>query len=575
MKLAMHFAVMTATSLASLALAQTGSNETIWSSVVYSYHGERTPLILPMRKVLTPSGAQQVYSVGSFFRDRYVAPTTNESHLGIRDLSKDEVDSTQSSVMSTLDEYVVASAQAFMQGLYPPLNISSRTLLNPMSIFANGSIIDYPLGGYQYAQIYTASALDPNSIYIAGDVNCPAYDNATMAYVNSQESTQIRSATMDFYDNLGSGILAGVFEKSMVNYDEAYLLYDYLSYAHTHNQTVKRRLSEDDLARAKALANQWMYATNGRTSGSDSKNDIRTVTGRTMLARAIGMLINNVETEGSFSKLNMLFGSFEPMIAFAALAQLPQANTNFYGIPNYGSSMVFELFSVDSTTASAYPSISDLKIRFLFRNGTLSTSNLEVFNLFGRNDAQGSLSLNDFLALVRNITLPSVGDWCDTCQSQSVSIFCPAYSNSTSTGSVGLSPEQLSHKSCRSPVVSGAIGAIVALCVAGLVLALSMVFGRVRFYRGKPKRGSELGGFKGGEKLASDPDLPATSSIGVTVVGDGHSRVGSWELGAQNPPDKANAGDPAPPEHVMRPSFEADDLDISSSSHPTKIDERV
>ena len=67
-----------------------------------------------------------------------------------------------------------------------------------MSMLANGSIIDFPLGGYQYPQIYTASRLDPNSIYVAGDVNCAAHDVAVMSYVDSQKSTQMTSATLGF-----------------------------------------------------------------------------------------------------------------------------------------------------------------------------------------------------------------------------------------------------------------------------------------------------------------------------------------------------------------------------------------
>ena len=573
--LTLKTAVVTALSLGTLAMAQAGGNETIWSSVIYSYHGERTPLILPVQNVLTPSGAQQLYAAGAFFRDRYVAPNANESHLAIKDLSEDELDSTQTSVKSALDEYTVASAQAFMQGLYPPLNTSSRTLLNPMSVLANGSIVNFPLGGYQYAQIYAPSPLDPNSIYMAGDVNCPAYDDAAIGYVNSQESTHMRSATMGFYNNLGSNILSGTFPKSMVSYDEAYLIYDFLSYAYTHNQTVKKQLPEADLSRAKALANQWIYATNGNASGTSSEDDIRTVAGRTMVAQAIGLLMNNVETKGSSSKLNMLFGSFEPMIAFAALAQLPQANTNFYGIPDYGSSMVFELFSTGSNSTSSYPNIDDLMVRLLFRNGTTSMSNLEMFNLFGRNDAQGNLSLKDFLTAIRGITLPSVDDWCSRCQSGNVSIFCATDDNSTSTGSASLSPQHTSHQRSRSPVVAGVIGAMVALTVAGLIFALAMLLGGLRFYRAKGKRRSELGGFKGGEKLASDPDLSAANGIGATVVGKGHDRVGSWELRTHNPSKENGPGSSTLPEHATRPSFEADDLDISASSEPTKIDERV
>jgi hypothetical protein len=85
----------------------------------------------------------------------------NESNLAINGLSKDELDNTQTFSMSASDEFIVVSAQAFMQGLYPPLNISLGTLLNLMSILANGSIIGFPLDGYQYPHIYTASPLEP------------------------------------------------------------------------------------------------------------------------------------------------------------------------------------------------------------------------------------------------------------------------------------------------------------------------------------------------------------------------------------------------------------------------------
>ena len=562
-------------SLGVVALTQATSSETIWSSVIYSYHGDRTPLILPVQNVLTPLGGQQLYSVGSFFRDRYVGANANTSNLAINGLSKSELDSTQISVMSTGDEFVLASAQAFMQGLYPPLNISSRILLNPMSILANGSIVDFPLGGYQYSQIYTASRLDPNSIYVAGDVNCAAHDVAVMGYIDSQESTQTRSATMDFYKNLGLTVMSGLFPESMVNYNEAYLIYDFLNYEYTHNQTFKKQLPESDLSRAKSLASQWIHATSGMTFATGTRIPIQTVSGRTMAAEAIALLINNIETNGTASKLNMLFGSFEPMIAFAALAQLPQANTDFYGIPDYGSSMVFELYSSGSSNKNSYPNINDLMVRFLFRNGTDSNSSLEIYNLFGRNDPQGSLSLKDLLAVIQNFTLPSVGDWCNTCQSGNVSIFCASYANSTSLCSSGSSSRQGSYKSSIHPAVAGVIGAVVASSLAGLVLLFAFLVGGVRFYRSKTKRRSELGGFKAGEKLASDPDLPTTNGVGATVIEKESGRIGSWELREHNHARESNSGCSVVPKSAAKSSFEADDLEVTPSSEPTKIEDRV
>ena len=66
--------------------------------------------------------------------------------------------------------------------------------------------------------------------------------------------------------------------------------------------------------------------------------------------------------------------------------------------------MVFELFSSGSNKILSYPDFNDPMIPFLFRNGTESTSNSEMYNVFGRNDAQGCPSLKDFMRIMHNIT---------------------------------------------------------------------------------------------------------------------------------------------------------------------------
>lgn len=189
---------------------------------------------------------------------------------------------------------------------------------------------------------------------------------------------------MSFYNSLESTVLNGVCDRSEVNSDEAYLIYNYLNHKYTHNQEVNKQLSEADLIRPKALANQWIYATNGKRSATGPETDIRTVSGRT---------INNIKTKATASKLNILFGSFEPMLAFPALAQLPQANSNFYRLPKYGSSMVFKLFGSESNSTLTNANVNNLMVRLLFRNRTESMSDSDIHTLFGCNDAQMTLSL--------------------------------------------------------------------------------------------------------------------------------------------------------------------------------------
>jgi hypothetical protein len=113
-----------------------------WSSIVYAYHGEKTP-DMPNSTIpnLTPLGAQQLYSAGSVIRDRYLRSNDTQLTLGlpINGLSTSAIVNSQMQILSTSDEYVVASAQAFMQGLYPPVAgvIGGSSVSNSASITVN------------------------------------------------------------------------------------------------------------------------------------------------------------------------------------------------------------------------------------------------------------------------------------------------------------------------------------------------------------------------------------------------------------------------------------------------------
>lgn len=557
--------------LAACAWSQTHRNpsETVWASVVYSNHGDRTPLLLPVQNVLTPLGAQQLFSAGSFFRQRYLASPSGaqEANHSINGILHNAFDTTQTFVKSTLSDYVVASAEAFMQGLYPPGNNS-----NPTSVLANGSIINSPLGGYQYTQIYTASLADPNVIYIAGGTNCQRYDDAVANYSKSAASLQTKSSTQGFYASFQSDVFAGVFPESQLNYDNAYLLFDYLNYGNTHNSTINKTLSETDLPRVRGLADQWLQAVNGNTSETLS---IKTIAGQTLAAEIMGLLAVNIESKGGTGKLNLLFGTFEPMISLAALTQLPKTNTQFYGMPQDGSSMVFELYSEHHNSSAGYPNTSELLVRFLFRNGTDSSSALITYPLFGRSETQ-KLSFNDFMTHLQHIALASIGDWCYACQSYTV--FCAAFIGVDFTNNSGSNPYAVSvaAKSTMKPAVAGVIGAVIAMVVAGIIVAVAMLVGGVRLHRSKTRRRSELGGFKAREKLAPDQDLPyGQTGVGASVIKKSDERISSWELGDRSNTKEANIGASDRQDPFRRPSFEADDLEQHHSVEPTKINERV
>ena len=121
---------------------------TVWSSVIYSRTGERTPEVLGyIPTTLTSLGAQQAYNSGAFFRDRYIPTASSPTHDGragapLYGLSANSVNGRQLYVGALDEQYTVASAQAFLQGLYPPytLNSSMAYLMDPTSI-SNGSYV--------------------------------------------------------------------------------------------------------------------------------------------------------------------------------------------------------------------------------------------------------------------------------------------------------------------------------------------------------------------------------------------------------------------------------------------------
>ena len=549
------------------------SNETIWASTIYSYYGDRTPLILPVQNMLTPLGAQQLFSAGSFFRQRYLAEpqAQREADLSIAGLSQTALDNAQTMILSTPDQYAIGSAQAFLQGLYPPLGSSSGSTTDQTANLTNGSVIESPLGGYQYPQIWSFSYADINSIYIAGNVKCNLHDTAELEYANTQQSLQLKSASQNFYSGLQASVLNGIFPHSRTNYDWAYYIFDYLSYGYIHNETIRKALSDTDLANARSLADQWVQATSGNNSHSNSANgySIHTIAGQTLATYIRALFKASIAEQGKLYKFNLLFGSFEPIVAFAALSQLSEKSSDFKSLPDLGSSMVFEMYSLSKNSTTSFPGTKDLYVRFMFRNGTDPSAPLIMYSLFGGNDTQ-RLSLADFLRKMGTIMLP-MDDWCGTCQSDSV--FCSLL-DSSSNSNDGTDPR--STKKFMKPAVAGVIGALLGLFIGGIALAAIMLISGIRFHRSKAKRRAELGGFKAGEKLASDPDLPQSqNNAGATVVKNNEGRIGSWELKERSDAKEIHSMDRRSREFSRKPSYEVDEIEPHHSMEPTKIAERV
>lgn len=413
--------------------------DTVKGAVVFSRHGDRTWKAAPPTK-LTAVGQQQLYNSSTYWRSRWLEPV---SDYQIVNLSEDVYSPAQFSAATPDQPLLVTSGQVFLQGLYPPLNETS----------------EHPLSGYQYVPLTTVSSDSPASIWLKGDDGCPAYDDAADRWNSTAEFKALEASTKEFYHSFYDSIFAGVLPKSQLSYSNAYNIFDYVNVGMVHNETISNLVSQEQLFQLRTLADSAEWAKTGAIS---SAYDALAVSGLTFAGRMLQQLQAMVDSKGTKALLNINIGSYDTMLSFFALAGLPAVNPNFYGLPDYASTLAFELYS----HTEAFPEdLSELKVRFLFRNGTNAPA--ESFSLFGTS----TLSWADFKAGMEKISLRRVEDWCGLCGS--TEYYCLRYKQETS----GVTKE-----------VAGAIGAAVTLGVL-IVAAVVAVVAGVRISR-RTKMGS-------------------------------------------------------------------------------------
>ncbi|KAK3670192.1 hypothetical protein LTR78_009948 [Recurvomyces mirabilis] len=586
---------------------------TVWSSVIFARSGERTPEVLGyIPTTLTSYGANQAHDVGSFFRERYISSAgspDSTSYGPLQGLSANTLDSLQLYFHALDEQYTMASAQAFVQGLYPPftLNASVARLLDPTSILANSSYVESPLQGYQYAEIHNSGGLDAAFPYIGGSLDCPAFDTAALQTTNLPDFALTQAAGHDLYQEIGQLLLSDVLDSDAWDYFNAYAIYDYLNYLYAHNSTAKTILDQQSpvsritnasyIQQLRWYADSQQYSQLGNLTATNNYSgtsqpfaamttgSISTIAGNMLAAKLLSQLQIAIATAGDFYKLSVLFGDFEPLLSFFALARLPELNSNFYGIPDFGSVIVFELFSYTNSSMAApvFPGTEDLWVRFWFRNGTGGNGdvggNFQSYPIFGRGPSETDMTWKEFEEGISEIAEGDIGTWCTQCGAQN--LFCAAWNSSDALTSDPASSSSSSYhhhyRHGMKPAVAGVVGAIITLAFAALIFAAAMLIGGLRFHRVENRRKNEMGGFKGGHKMASDKDLTITKG-GATVVGAsidrsgspvsamGNERVGSWEL-----KQKQSSGHM---EGDRKPSFESE-MRIDPFRDPVKADERV
>jgi prostatic aicd phosphatase len=354
------------------------------------------------------------------------------------------------------DNVLLPSAVSFWQGFYPPsTTFTTQTL-------SNGTSEDAPLGGYQYVTINGMPTDSPDLIWIAGDQSCPALTEAQNSYYNSTEYLTMAPQLQPFYNQF-IPLFQGVLNASQVSFANAYNVFDYINVGYIHNATIFNNVSAADLFQLRTLADNQLYNIYYNASQPD-----RSIGGQMGAYLILSRLNETVSQSSPSLKLTYFVSAYTTQMPFWALTNMTAASPNFYGLPDYASTMTFELRRPSNSS-----NFDDAFVRFGFRNGSNASAPVTYFPMFGSNDVD--MPWAQWSEKMSAIAIPSQADWCNTCNSTQT--FCTGVSAASSTGSGSgtsgtAAVESSSSSSGLSNAAAGGIGAGVTIGVIAIVEGL-------------------------------------------------------------------------------------------------------
>ncbi|KAK4246199.1 histidine phosphatase superfamily [Corynascus novoguineensis] len=432
-------------SLALAGLAATAVAETIHGALVFTRHGDRTAKHFG-NWVLTPLGAQQVFQVGTDYRSRYLSSSSPQR---IRGISEFEYVPAQVWASAPDSPVLLTTANSFLQALYPPLG-DIKPLLSAQDL-ANGSSVESPLAGYQYVTLHGVSEDSPETIWIKGDDECPAIKAASADFKASTEYQDRLASTRDFYQSLYPLVSDLYPSAEDLSYDSAYEIFDVINVMKIHNASSPiQDVTDDQLLQLRTLADSAEFGLNFNTSQA-----ARSIHAQTFAASVLRHLNQTVTSADRNPKLTVLAGSYDTFLAFFGLAQLTDVSPEFYGLPDYASTMAFEIFTPGDDDSDL--DVSALQVRYLFRNGTEGGSGLRTFPLFGT--GKTTLPWSDFVDAMQRVGVSSAGEWCRLCQSEAV--FCAAYTDDNGAATAADAGETVERGSWIAVLV------VMAVAIAG------------------------------------------------------------------------------------------------------------
>jgi acid phosphatase len=402
---------------------------------------------------------------GTFFNDRYISSTSSYQIDGI---STDIVNLAQVTASAPQDDVIETSGEGFLQGLYPPIgSVATETL-------RNGSTIQSPMNGYQLIPMsdVQSGSMSEDNMWLQSTSSCNNAKVSSNNYFSSNSFKSLLSSTKEVYQSL-EPLINGTFSLSELSYKNGYTIWDLLHVALIHNSTTSfpssSLLTDKVMQELLFLANEHEF-----NLAYNSSDQIRAVAGMTLAGEVLAAL-NETIISGGKSKLNIQFGAYASFLSYFGLSGFQTADERFTGIPDYASSMAWEL--VTNNSGTGMPSTSDISVRFLFHNGTSvkGSTQLQAYPLFGQSTLE--LPWAQFVDKSNKFAISSQQQWCQACGNTTG--ICASTSDDTGgDSSSSSSPSGSSSGRGMSLGVAGVIGAMATLGVlAGLLVLSMLIFG--------------------------------------------------------------------------------------------------
>ncbi|BFZ61339.1 hypothetical protein YB2330_002404 [Saitoella coloradoensis] len=418
------------------------SDQQLLGIVLLSRHGDRTQYYqspanyTSTETAITPLGERQNYNQGSFVASRYLNSSSDHYIQGIAEVANvDQLDVKADA--GGEGNVVLLSAYAFWEGVYPPTARENITL-------ANGTTVTSPLGGYQYVPVTTI--VETDSPMLEPWTSCPAFTKNLNSFYTSSFFSNKSTESADFRSNLTSYV--GGRNTSLIN---MYNTFDYMNVNSIHNATYLASLPDTFLAQTRDLANWHEYYS----FSSPAPDGIGNIAGRTLMPMIMDSMNDIVNDEVKIAHYAFAYKPFISVFNMTGADSDSSAQDNIKGIVDYASLAVFELWGTSGDNAS-------VTVKFLFRNGTDDDRTLTPYPILGSQN----VSLESFVDTMEPYGIPTLKDWCTTCNQTSSTMGCDLYFTSSSTTS------DKRWSGAVSPIAAGFIGAVVALAVAALLAGI-------------------------------------------------------------------------------------------------------